>query len=381
MRRKILHIITKLELGGAQQNTIYTVKNLDRKKFATGLISGPGGILNSEAEAIEEAEFLIAENLRRSINPLAEIKALSELRKLIREFSPDVVHTHSSKAGVLGRLAAAKEKVPVIIHSIHGFGIDADSNPLIRNILIAAEKMAARKTTHFISVSQVNIDEGLEIGLFTPDQVSLIHSGVKLASFRQAEYSPQLRQELGIPPEAKVVGSIACFKPQKDPLAFVRVAAMVKKEIPAAHFLMVGDGELRQQVEAEIASLSLADSFTLTGWRRDIPQLLKQCQLSVLTSRWEGLPRVISESLSAKVPVVVTRAGGSAEAVKQGETGYVVEHGQWQKMADHIIEILSDSTKRQAMAQAGPDSVLEWDIDEMVSAQEHLYEELLKDKT
>ena len=373
---KVLHIITKLELGGAQQNTLYTVKNLDSEKFETHLFSGQGGILDKEAAGLA-GRFQHVPALVRKINPVQDLKALFQLKKMIRILKPDVVHTHSSKAGILGRIAARWAKVPVIIHSIHGFGIDAVESDLVRKILVAAEKYASNRTNHFISVSQKNIDEGLAMGLFNKEQVSLIYSGVFLKQYRDAVKKPQLKQELGIPVDAPLVGKIACFKPQKNPLAFVEVASLIATRLPEVHFMLVGDGIMRQEIETAIDAAGLRGKFHLPGWRRDIADIVKLFDVSVLTSRWEGLPRVISESLSAGVPVVVTRAGGSAEAVIEGETGFVVEQGENEYQAERIMEILNHPDLAAKMSEKGPDSVAAWDIDEMVKAQEKLYLKLL----
>lgn len=377
---KVLHIITKLELGGAQQNTLYTVSHLDPSHFRAALFAGPGGMLDDEAKYLEHVEFRTVPHLLRKINPLDDLKGYRELRRMIREVAPAIVHTHSSKAGVLGRLAAAAENIPVVIHSIHGFGIDAVKNPLIQRALIAAERKAARRTTHFIAVSKQNVEDGIKMSLFKADRVSLIYSGIDLRRFRKARYRPDLLTELGIDPDAPIIGNIACFKPQKNPLAFVDVADKVHAQETATRFLMIGDGRLRTEVEQRISKLGLSGIVFPLGWRKDIAELLKLMRVSVLTSQWEGLPRVIPESLSAQVPVVVTRAGGSAEAVIEGVTGFVLEQGDIDGMAEKVLLLVRDIGLAKRMGAAGPESVMDWDIDKMVRAQEQLYLRLLNER-
>ena len=375
----VLHIITKLELGGAQQNTLYTVENLDQRQFISHLIAGPGGMLNDEASRILGERFAVAPRLIRKIRPMTDLRAMRELRGMIRERKPQIVHTHSSKAGILGRLAAAAEKVPVVIHSIHGFGIKAVKNPIMQRALLAAERAAARRTTHFIAVSRNNIDEGIGYRLFDESKVSLIYSGIRLERFRNAPLKPDLAKALGIPHGSPVVGMVACFKPQKAPLDFVELAGRIHAEEPRARFLMLGDGALRPQVEERISELELEGIVILAGWRRDVPELIKLMDVSVLTSRWEGLPRVIPQSLSAGVPVVVTRAGGSAEAVREGETGFVIEQGDIEGMTEKILLLLRNPDLAENMGRAGPASVKDWDINGMVRAQEKLYLRLLEE--
>ncbi len=374
----VLHVITKLELGGAQQVALHTVGNLDRNRFSAALMAGPGGLLNEEAERLEGVRFSVVPHLIRSIRPWSDLRAYRELRHAIREVKPDIVHTHSSKAGVLGRLAAAAEGVPTILHTIHGFGISAIGNRALQRALLAAERAAARKTTHFVAVSRENIEAGIDFGLFDEDKVTLIHAGVPLRTFREASYRPELADELGIPRGAPVVGTISCFKPQKAPLDFVELAAHVHVGEPEARFLMVGDGELRPQIEARVHELGLEGVVILAGWRHDVPELLKLMRVSVLTSLWEGLPMVIPQSLSAGVPVVVTRVGGSAEAVREGETGFVCEARDIGAMAERTLHLLRDTEAAAAMGRAGPDSVAAWDVDRMVRDTERLYIRLLE---
>jgi len=378
----VLHIITKLELGGAQQNTLFTVEHLDRAAFSPALLSGPGGILNNEAESLsnEGVHFAIVPHLRRAIRPWADLRAYHELRRAIRRLAPKVVHTHSSKAGVLGRLAAAAEKVPVIIHTIHGFGIGAVRNRLVQKLLLAAERRAAKVTTQFIPVSRENFDTGRAYGLLDEQNATVILEGADLAPFRNSPYKPELLDELGIPRGAPVVGMVACFKPQKDPLTFVEVARRVHEVHTSARFVMIGDGVLRPRIEERIAELGLEDVVILTGWRKDVPELFRLMRVSVLTSLWEGLPRVIPQSLASGVPVVVTDAGGSAEAVREGETGFVVPQKDAAGMAEKIILLLNDKELADSMGRAGPASVERLDARAMVRAQEELYHRLLKAK-
>jgi len=184
--------------------------------------------------------------------------------------------------------------------------------------------------------------------------------------------------EFGIPEGAPVVGQVACFKPQKDPLTFVGVAARVHTAVPEARFLMIGDGDMRPLIEARIAELGLGGVVILTGWRRDVPELFRLMRLSVLTSLWEGLPRVIPQSLAAGVPVVATRAGGSPEAVIEGETGFILEQGDAEGIAEKIIFLLRNEELRRRMGEAGPAAVAKFDIDAMVRAHEEIYTRLLE---
>ncbi len=389
---KVCHIITKLELGGAQQNTLFTVQHLDRNKFQPSLITNPDGALVAETHQYSDIPTSYLPQLVRKIRPQRDISAVFRIRAILqreRRAAPDIpliVHTHSSKAGIVGRWAARAAGVRHIIHSVHGFGFHPYQSPLTRAIYIALERLTSGITSHFIAVSQANMQTGIEARIFSQSRVSLIRSGIDIARFRQmAERSEAERQDqcetllrtLKIPSPKLIIGMIACFKPQKAPLDFIRMMRRVANAIPDAHAIMAGDGVLRPQIEALIAELGLQSTISLLGWRDDIPELMNLCRVIVLTSRWEGLPRVCPQAMAVGLPIVATRVDGIPEAVHHGENGFLVEPGQIQEMADHLIFLLSHPETAHAMGQAGQRLVDEFDIYRMVTQQEMLYERLV----
>ena len=378
-RARVCHVITQLELGGAQQNTLFTVAHLDQGRFEPSLIAGPGGLLDGEARRLNGIPVRFVPSLGRAVLPLSDVGALGAIRKELRALEPDIVHTHSSKAGILGRWAAHLEGVPVVIHSIHGFGFHKGQALPVRAAFRAAERLTSGVTTHFIAVSASNRDQGIALGLFPERKATLIHSGIELERFRRAgtAESRALRSELGIPEAAPLAGMIACLKPQKSAMDFVRAAGLLASEFPEARFLIAGDGEQRSLVEGAIARAGLGTRFHLLGWRRDIPAIVASLDVCVLTSRWEGLPRVIPEAMAAGKPVVATRVDGSAEAVRDGVTGYLCEPGDARTIAARIGALLADPARARAMGDAARPLAAAWDIHEMVRAQETLYGSLL----
>lgn len=372
-RLKVCHIITQLELGGAQQNTLYTVRHLDRARFAPSLLAGPGGILDADAAAIDDLEFRSIPTLVRPISPLRDLRALVTLVRELRRIAPEIVHTHSSKAGVLGRLAAALARVPIVIHTVHGWGFHDGQQPLKRRLFVALEKLVAPLTTQWVAVSQANAHTGAAQGIASEERFVVIRSGVELKAFRAAAGNGRLRRELGIDQAVPLVGMVACLKPQKSPVDFVRVAARVARDLPNAQFVLAGDGDLRGEVEAAVAQSSLGDRFHLLGWRRDPEVVVGDLDLLVLTSRHEGLPRVAPEAMAAGKPVVATDVDGTAEAVCSGETGYVHPYGAIESLAASVVRILRDPQERERLGRGGRERAVGWDIDEMVAAQEQLY--------
>ena len=378
MKHTVCHIITKLELGGAQQNTLFTVSHLDASRFRAVLITGEPGMLDQDAKALPGVDVYQVPTMVRSLRPWRDLRALVSLTVLLRTLKPTIVHTHSSKAGVLGRLAAWFAGVPIIIHAIHGFGFTRYQHPLLRHLLLSVERIVARITTRFFAVSEANCRQGVTLGLFPADRCTVIRSGIDLAVFRQIRVdAPQKKRELGLEPSGPVVGMIAPFKPQKAPVDFVRMADLVHRIRPDVRFLLVGDGELRKAVEAEREERGLSTVLRLAGWRRDIAGIMRCLDVLVLTSLWEGLPRVYLEALASGVPVVGTRVDGAAEVVREGCTGFLTEPGDVRALAERVLHVLAHPEEAKRMGRNGQALPLEFDIHEMVRQQEREYDKLL----
>lgn len=382
-KAKIVHIITKMELGGAQQNTLYTVSHLNPEKFQVYLITGHGGELFEQALAW--GNTMVVADLIREIRPLQDFRAFVELCRLLKKIkhappsdAPVIVHTHSSKAGIIGRWAARCSAVPTIIHSIHGFGFHEQQPWWIRNFFIVLERLTARITTRFIAVSKANKALGESLHIFSPAAATVIRSGIAIPQFLNPRISEDtLRSELGIPRAAPVVSMIACLKPQKAPLDFIAVCDLVRQSLPEAHYLLVGDGVLREAVEREVEKRALREHLHLLGWRHDIAELLRVTDVLALTSRWEGLPRVFPQAMAAGVPIVATRVDGAPEAVIDGVNGFLLAPGNLAEMAQKIIFLLKNPLQARSMGEKGASMVEEFDIEEMLRQQEALYEHLL----
>src|SRR3990170_832482 len=380
---KVVHIITKLELGGAQQNTLYTVSHLDKGKFIPILITGSEGLLVDDAKRLGiEAYFL--PSLVREINPFKDITALLDIRRLLRSIkrpsqSPIIVHTHSSKAGIIGRWAAYLAGIPVIIHTYHGYGFNDYQSFLKRRLFVLLERLTARITTRFIAVSKNNIEKGINAGIFRSDDVELIRSGIDISEFSDVKVDKaKKKMELGIELDKPLIGMIACFKPQKAPLDFVKAAHLVCQKMSDVRFVVAGDGELRPPMEELINNLGLKDKIKLLGFRRDIPEIMKCLDVFVLTSLWEGLPKVIVQAIAAGIPIVATEVDGSSEVIKNGVNSFLVKPGDVEGIAEKVMNILQ-KPKDFKFEISDLKSILdEFDINLMVKKQEKLYEALVK---
>lgn len=380
---RVCHVITRLDLGGAQDNTLHTVASL-AAPFRASLVCGRGGMLDAEAARIAGLDLTFVDDLVRHISPLRDARAVRQLVGVLRRLRPHIVHTHSSKAGILGRLAARIAAVPVRVHSIHGFGFNDTQPVLLRTALINAERALAPLTTHFIAVSRANLDKGARLGIVPRDRSSVIHSGIRLDRFEAERGKPEsrnghgLRRELGWRDDAPLVGMVACLKPQKAPLDFVDVAARVAALRPETRFVMAGDGELRARVEERAAVAGLGDRLRLLGWRRDIPRLMAALDVMVLTSLWEGLPRVLPEAIACGVPIVATGVDGSADILRDQETGIVCRPRDVDGLAAGVGRLLGDRALAARLTEAARACLSEFDIDAMVREQEALYLHLLR---
>lgn len=380
----MVHVITMLEWGGAQENTLDTVAGLDPGRFDRVLVAGRGGMLASAAERIVGCRFRRVDALVREVRPLSDLRAWRALGEIFRDEKrrgggvPLVVHTHSSKAGILGRAAARAAGADAIVHSIHGFGFHDGQAPAVRSFFVALERLASRWTDAFIAVSEENIRAGVATRILTADRCRLIRSGFDPARFLGGSRE-RGRRILGVPEGAPVVGTVAVFKPQKAPLDFVAVARRVADAVPSAHFAMVGDGELRPATERAAGAASLSARFRFTGWREEIPDILKAFDVFLLTSRWEGLPRVVPQALIAGVPVVATSVDGTREIVNDGVDGFLAPPGDVSALAARVAGILSGKESLDPAFKRGR-LLREFDRREMVRAQEALYAELLAAK-
>jgi glycosyltransferase involved in cell wall biosynthesis len=375
-RLRVLHAITMLELGGAQRNTLDTVRLLDRERFEVALATADTGELLPEARRLADVATFELPHLRREVRPRQDLAALLELRRAIRAFAPDVVHTHSSKAGILGRLATRLEEVPVVVHSIHGWGFGPHQSAGVHAAYLAAERLVAPFTTCFIAVAAENLEQGVRLGLFTRERARLIRSGIALEAFAARSGGEAVREELGIPAGVPLVVQVSCFKPQKAPERFVRLAARLAPCFPDAHFLLAGDGELRASLERLRGAAGLDDRLHLPGWRRDIPALLDAATVVTLTSRFEGLPRAVVEALAARKAVVAMAVDGVREVLRDGWNGYLVAEGDLDTMVERVRALLLEPGLRAALEERAGQGLGEFDRDLMVRQQEALYEEL-----
>lgn len=381
---RVLHPITRLIIGGAQENTMLTAQLLDKTMWDVTVVSGPQtGSEGSLIETVRERgiELVLEPTLVREVNPVQDFLALIRLTQLMRRGGYQIVHTHSSKAGILGRWAAKLAGVPVIIHTVHGWGHHDRQRPLVRAYYILLEKLTLPITDKLIAVTGKDIDKGLRDGIGRAENYTVIRSGIELDRFGHPQVArAETRCAWGIPADVPLVGTVTRLSPQKAPLDFVRAAATVARQYPQVWFMMVGDGPLRAEVEALAREVGIADRLVLTGLRRDVPELMAAFDIFVLSSLWEGLPRVLPQAMATGLPVIATACDGSAEAVASGENGFLVPPGEPQVLAQQVMTLLADPAVAQQMGTAGQRRAQEFSDQGMVAAIANLYQELLREK-
>jgi len=381
----ILHIITRLIVGGAQENTMYTAAMLDKNLFNVEILSGPQ--TGSEGSLIEEVRsrnilLTIMPDLLREISPFHDFTAYHNLATFMKTKSFTIVHTHSSKAGILGRFAARRAGVPIIIHTIHGWSFHEHLTTLKKLLFILLERTTANFTDILIVVTKRDIDKGLFYKIGKMNQYHLIRSAIQLEEFDPRIYNKMaIRNILGIPDEATVIGNVGRFSSQKNPLDWVRVAGEIGRKDPNTFFLLVGDGPLRPQVENQLIREEIFNRTILTGLRRDVPNMLSAMDIFLLTSLWEGLPRVIPQSMAMEIPIVANSVDGITEAITDGATGFLCYPGDKNQLVERCMQLVNNSRLRTTMGKQCRDYALsEFDLGVMINKITNLYENLLAEK-
>ena len=369
-RVRVLHVITHLDHGGATDNTLLTVAGLDRSRYQVDLAAGPGD-LEAKARAAADRLFLLP-GLARTLGRPADLRAAVALWHLAAGY--DVVHTHTAKAGVLGRFAARARKVPAVVHTIHAFPVYPGMTWPVRRALLAVERRAARCAARIIAVCDANAREALALGIATPEQLAVVVSGVPTAALVAGDRG-RGRAVLGLPDGAPVVGTVTRFMEQKAPLDFVAAARRIVAADPAAHVLMVGDGPLRAEVERAAAG---EPRVHLLGFRDDVPDLLAASDVLAFSSRWEGLGRALTEAVLAAKPVVATAVNGVPDLVVDGATGHLVPPGRPDLMAERTLAVLGLPDRGASLGAAGAARIAgRFDVSGMVAGIEALYREAL----
>ncbi len=356
---KIVHVITRLIVGGAQENTLLSCEGQHRLGHEVTLITGPA--LGPEGSLLERAraggyQVEVIDEMRRAIRPLRDWKTYRKLIRRFREIKPDVVHTHSSKAGIIARWAAHRARVPAVIHTIHGLAFTASTSPLVNGIYKWLERKAAPISTRIVCVADAMRDQSLAANIGTPGQYVTVYSGMETAAFLHPPVSREMvRQSFRIEPGDVVVGTIARLFDLKGHDDLLELAPELCRRFGQLKFMWVGDGSLRQQFEDRIAKMGLQKRFILTGLvpPSRIPELCNAMDILVHPSRREGLARALAQGGLARIPVITYDIDGNREGVVDNESGFVLPPFDQGKLSTCLAVLLDDEAMRQRMGEAG----------------------------
>jgi len=368
-------------VGGAQETVYVTCALIDQARFPSEIITGPQtGAEGSLIEASRERgiPLRIEPSLVRELHPLKDPLAVARLAALFRREKPDIVHTHSSKAGIVGRVAARIAGVRHVVHSAHGWAFNPHQPGLERSLYQTLERSVGAFTDEIVLVAQANLDAAQELKILRSNRYRIIRSGIEVDRFaRRPEDRTAVRAEFGIDPAAFLIGSVARLSSPKEPYLLVEALARIAPRHPEAALLLVGDGEYRARTEAAIVQHGLQDKVRLAGLRNDVARLLGACDAFALATRWEGLPRVLPQALAASLPIVSSAVDGTVEAVREGVTGYLVPPSDVDAMADRLCRLACDPAAARRMGEAGFALVEEFSAKKMVCQLEELYSELM----
>jgi len=379
-RVRVVEVITHLDVGGAQATLVSLAEFLDREAceltIVAGTRDGGPGELVPQLEALG-AQVIVVPSLRRAVS-LRDVRAFGELVRVFRRMRPDVVHTHSSKAGVLGRIAARVARVPSVVHTAHSWSFHARGSRIVSRACVVLERFLARLTDVIVVVADADRRTGETHGVRSRHGYELIRSGIDVRAFPRAtaERRAAARATLGVPADARIIGTVSRLAAQKDPATFVRAVARVVERDAECLAVVVGEGPLAASLVALADQLGVRDHITFAGARRDVPHVLAAFDAFALSSRWEALPRVLAEAMAVGVPVVATDVKGIGEIVVHDETGVLVPVGDAEELGDALAKLLADRSRADELVGEAGARLEEFDARTMATRHARMYARL-----
>ena len=390
--KKVVHIITRLDHGGSARETLQTVLGHDRGRFRVSIAFGrpetttadDAALLKADLQQLGQADVSVFQvpPLVREINPVLDAWATVALWRLLRRVRPEVVHTHTSKAGAVGRLAAWLVGIPVVIHTPHGHLFYGYYGRFLSTLVCFGERLLARLTDRIVTLTDRGAEEHVRYKVAGPQKFVTIHGGNSLAPFRSMRVNAtNKRKELGLPPEGPIIGTVGRLVLIKGHTWLIRAVPQVLAEFPQACVVLIGDGPLLGELKELAADLGISQHVVFLGTRHDIPECLAVLDLFVLPSLNEGMGRALLEAMAVGCPVVATRVGGIPDVVADGTTGLLVPPRDDRALAEAILTLLRDRSRRAAYGEAARRYVDgRFDIETMVHNIERLYDEVWQEK-
>ena len=392
---KVLRIINRLNLGGPTYNAAYLSKYM-APEFETLLVAGMKDESEASSEFITEKlglKPIYIKDMHRSLNPIRDRKAYKELVKIIRDFKPDIVHTHAAKSGALGRLAAINEGVPIIVHTFHGHVFHSYFNPLKTKIFLNIERYLSKKSSKTIAISNKQFEELCnDFEIDKPEKFEIVPLGFDLKRFYSDKEEKRLnfRENYKLGEDDIAIGIIGRLVPVKNHSFFLQVFKLLKEKTNKnVKAIIIGDGELKEEIFAEAAALNLNINNTnseitdiiFTSWIKDIDAALPGLDIVALTSLNEGTPVSLIEAQAAGVPIVSTKVGGIEDVVNENKTALLSEKDDVDTFTNHLLSLVESKEKRISFGEKGLNVVSEkFDYMRLVKDMKKLYRKLLKEK-
>lgn len=380
---RVLHIITRLDKGGSADNTLLSVLGLNKEVFKVDLLSGKTNFPSPKLIQLKEQNLIQYKEigqLARAIHPFKDISALSQLYQYIKKGRYDIVHTHSSKAGLLGRLAARMAGVKHIIHTPHGHIFYGYYGRCLSFMFIILERWAARFTEKIITLTNAGKEEHVQYKIAPAHKFITIHSGLELGSLQPSDTKNDVAKEFNIDKSDKLIGTVARLVPIKGHEFLLKAAPLVLQHYPNTTFLLIGDGPLRKKLENLAQQLNFFDKIVFSGMREDIPRLLNAIDIFVLPSLNEGMGRVLIEAMVLAKPIVATRVGGVPDVVEDGSSGLLVPPADPDALADAICTIMKNPALASKLASHAAIRSQKFSHTEMIRQLENLYKSVMSSK-
>jgi glycosyltransferase involved in cell wall biosynthesis len=393
-KTKVIHIITRFDKGGSAENTFLTALELNKERYTVILIKGLANesnldekestAVNKNLETLQENGIFITTipSLVRNLNPLKDCMAFFSLWKIMKTERPDIVHTHTSKAGFLGRWAAYFAGVPIVIHTPHGHVFHSYFNPVITKIFIVAERISSVITDKIITLTERERDEHIHEKIAPAEKFVTIPSGVSLERFNNIRVDiKEKRGELGIPDDAFVIGTVGRLVPIKGHQYLISALPGIIKKFPRTVLLLVGDGHLKPKLEEQAKSLNIRDYIIFCGWRHDIPEVITLFDILVFPSLNEGMGRVLIEGMALGKPIIASDVGGIKNLIKKGINGILVPPADEKALEEALLHLMENSSLADKLGKEGKNIAFpDFDASTMVTKIDNLYRELLKRK-
>ena len=384
---KVAHIIARMITGGADENTLFTVQGLNKDRYEVDLIMGEE-FDESIFDKVKNNNFDIIQikGLKWKLNFLHDPIVLIKLIKLMRKNHYDIVHTHTTKAGILGRIAGRIAGVPVIVHGLHGSTFEAFDSWLLNWLLFLFERLTGRFTDAYISVSGVLSEKYVERRIGKKENYHTVYSGMQLETFygvRGKIDCGKKQRELGISVEDFIIGNVARLETRKGHKFLIDAFKNVVEKQKNSHvkLLIIGEGNKREYLESYVHELNLENKVIFTGYREDVEELMAMMDIFVLTSLREGLPRVLVQAAAVGIPSVAFNVDGVPEIIRDDYNGFLVRVGDVEQLAKRIIQYIDHKELLVLHGKNGRELIKgKWSIEDMVEKIDEIYQKLAREK-